>query len=47
MQTILFYGMGVESTAIFALVGGRLCRRCPLDELRVITAHTGPPWMNL
>lgn len=42
MQTILSYGMGMESTAILVRwMEDASVRPCQLDELLVITAHDG------
>ncbi len=42
MQTILSYGLGVESTAILIRwLEEASFRPCPLDEVILITAHTG------
>lgn len=47
MQTILSYGMGVESTAILVRwLEDASVRPCRLDELIVITAHTGDEYAD-
>ena len=47
MQTILSYGMGVESTAILIRwLESAPVRPCRLDELIVITAHTGDEYAD-
>lgn len=47
MQTILSYGMGVESTAILIRwLEDASVRPCRLDELIVITAHTGDEYAD-
>jgi hypothetical protein len=47
MQTILSYGMGVESTAILIRwLEDASVRPCQLDELIVITAHTGDEYAD-
>jgi hypothetical protein len=47
MQTILSYGMGVESTAILVRwLEDTSVRPCSLDELLVITAHTGDEYQD-
>lgn len=47
MQTILSYGMGVESTAILVRwLEDASVRPCSLDELLVITAHTGDEYRD-
>ena len=47
MQTILSYGMGVESTAILVRwLEDASARPCELGELIVITAHTGDEYAD-
>ena len=47
MQTILSYGMGVESTAILVRwLKDASVRPCPLDKLVVITSHTGDEYAD-
>jgi hypothetical protein len=47
MQTILSYGMGVESTAILVRwLEDASVRPCRLDELIVITSHTGDEYAD-
>lgn len=47
MHTILSYGMGVESTAIFVRwILEPETRPCPLDQLLVITAQTGDEYRD-
>jgi hypothetical protein len=47
MQTILSYGMGVESTAILVRwLEDASVRPCRLDELIVITSHTGEEYAD-
>ena len=47
MQTILSYGMGVESTAILVRwLEDASVRPCSLDELIVITSHTGDEYAD-